>query len=544
VDYFGGFFQDDWRMNDKLVLNLGLRIEHETGLAEAEDRFTVGFSRDDAFPIQVSAPAGIGNAPGFPLRGGLIYPGQLGLGSTQWDPPAIKLGPRAGFAYSLDDKTVIRWGVGVYWAPYTLPVGAGANNTGATGFTAITNYFSSSDGVTPAAQPGGGPGSLSFPYTTPLNEPTGSSLGQLQNAGSTLHFNDQFRESPYITKWSIDYQRDIGDNLAVKVGYVGSKGSQLSIGGPNDATTNINQLDESFLGLGSALDEQLPNPFFGNPAFGNFADRATLPRGQLLRPYPQFQDVFAHHVSNARSSYNAMRFEFEKRFRGNWGARVNYTFSSQKDNIYQTNELLEDEETVVFMNGRTDDDFGPSRIESPHWLNLNLLYRLPSPDGGVAETLLGGWSVSTATLFRSGFPLAIKQSSNNLGSQYGFDHQRPNLTGSDPSVSGSTADLAASRQPIINGAAFTNASAFTPGDSPHTNTDVRSPTLVNWDVSFDKTTSIGAGANLVLRFEMINLFNNVNWRGPFSQFGSSNFGLIPGVRGFPRIFQFNVKVNF
>jgi hypothetical protein len=543
VDYFGGFVQDDWRLNDKLVLNLGLRIEHETGLAEAENRFTVGFSRDDPFPIQLSPPAGIGNAPGFPLRGGLIYPGQLGLGDTQWDPPAIKLGPRAGFAYSLDDKTVIRGGVGVYWAPYTLPASAGANNAGATGFTAITNYFDSSDGITPAGQPGGGPGSLTNPYVR-LNEPTGSSLGQLQNAGSTLHFNDQFRESPYITKWSIDYQRDIGDNLAVKVGYVGSRGSQLSIGGPNDATTNINQLDESFLGLGSALDEQLPNPFFGNAAFGNFADRATLPRGQLLRPYPQFQDVFAHHVSNARSTYNAMRFEFEKRFRGNWGARVNYTFSSQKDNIYQNNELLEDEETVVFMNGRTDDDFGPSRIESPHWLNLNLLYRLPSPDGGAAETILGGWSVSTATLFRSGFPLAIKQSSNNLGSTYGFDHQRPNLTGSDPSVSGSTADLAAAGQPIVNSAAFTNASAFTPGDSPHTNTDVRSPTLVNWDVSFDKTTPIGAGANLVLRFEMINLFNNVNWRGPFSSFGTSNFGQIPGVRGFPRIFQFNIKVNF
>ncbi len=543
LDYFGGFVQDDWRVNEKLVLNLGLRIEHETGLSESEDRFTVGFSRDDAFPIQVSAPAGIGNAPGFPLRGGLVYPGQLGLGNSQWDPPGIKLGPRAGFAYSLDEKTVIRGGVGVYWAPYALQ-GTSTNATGTIGYTAVTNYFPSSDGVTPAGQPGGGRGSLADPFPSGLNEPTGNSLGQLQNAGSTVHFNDQFRESPYITKWSIDYQRDVGDNLALKVGYVGSKGSQLAIGGTNDSQVNINQLDESFLGLGSALDEQLPNPFFGNPAFGALSGQETLPRGQLLRPYPQFRDVMAHHVSDARSSYNALRFEFEKRFRGNWGARVNYTFSSQKDNIYESNTLTEDEESVVFMNSRIDDDFGPSRIESPHWLNLNLLYRLPSPDGGVAETVLGGWSISTATLFRAGFPLTVKQASNNLGSQYGFDHQRPNLTGTDPSVSGNIEDLAASGTPVVNGAAFTNAPAFTPGDTPQTITDARSPKLVNWDVSFDKTTSIGGDANLILRFEMINIFNGVNWRGPFSQFGASNFGQIPGVRGFPRIFQFNVKVTF
>ncbi|MGH9334102.1 MAG: hypothetical protein ACRD21_10170, partial [Vicinamibacteria bacterium] len=530
LDYFGGFIQDDWRMNENLVLNLGLRLEHETGLKESQDRFAVGFSRDDPFPIQVSAPAEIGNAPGFPLRGGLAYPGQLGLPSHQWDPPAIKLGPRAGFAYSLDDKTVVRGGVGVYWAPYALPGGTTQNSTGTIGFTAVTNYLPSTDGVTPVGQPGGGSGSLTNPYGT-LNEPTGNSLGQLQNAGSTLNFNDQFRESPYITKWSIDYQRDIGEDLAFKVGYVGSKGSQLAIGGTNDSQMNINQLDESFLGLGSALDEQVPNPFFGNPAFGDFATQETLPRGQLLRPYPQFRDVFARHVSDARSSYNALRFEFEKRFRGNWGARVNYTYSNQKDNVYESNTLTEDEEGVVFLNSRFDDDFGPSRIESPHWLNLNLLYRLPSPDGGAAETILGGWSVSTATLFRSGFPLTVKQASNNLGSQYGFDHQRPNVTGSDPGVSGNTEDIAAQGGVLINSAAFTNAAPFTPGDAPHTITDARTPKLVNWDVSFDKTTPIGGGANLILRFEMINIFNGVNWRGPFSQFGSSQFGRIPGVRG-------------
>ncbi len=543
ADYFGGFVQDDWRLSEKMVLNLGLRIEHETGLKEAQNRFSTGFSRDEAFPVQVSPPAGLGNAPGFPLVGGLLYPGQNGANDYQFDPPGIKLGPRAGFAYSLDEKTVIRGGVGVYWAPYILPAGTSQTQTGTIGYTATTDYLSSTDGVNPSGQPGGGVGSLSDPFPQGLTEPTQSSLGQLQNAGGTVYFNDQFRKSPYITKWSFDYQRDIGTNLALKVGYVGSKGSQLGIGGTTNTQTNINQLDPAFLSLGDALDDQLPNPFFGNPAFGNLSGQETLPRGQLLRPYPEFGDVFARQVSNGRSNYNAMRLELEKRFRGNWGMRINYTLSSQKDNVYERNNTLQtDQQDTIYITSLVDQDYGPSWIQSKHWLNLNFLYRLPGPSSGVGEKILGGWSASMTTLFRAGFPLAISQSANNLGSQFGFDHQRPTLTGSDPSVSGNTEDLVAAGTPIINEAAFTNTDPFTLGNTPRSLDTALTPKLVNWDVSFDKTTAIGGGANLNLRFELINLFNGVNWRGPRSVTGSSNFGQIQGVRGFPRLFQFMIKV--
>ena len=199
---------------------------------------------------------------------------------------------------------------------------------------------------------------------------------------------------------------------------------------------------------------------------------------------------------------------------------------------------------MVFNNSDIDGDFGLSRLDIPHTLNLNGLYRLPrlpSPDGGVAEALLGGWSVSGTAMFRSGFPLTITQRTNNLGRAYGFDHQRPNLTGVDPNVSGSTEDIFGN---YINPDAFENAEAFTFGDTPHTLGDIRSPKLVNWDVSFEKLTALSAGANLSLRFEVINLFNGVNWVGPRSVFGRSDFGRIRNTRGFPRTLQFMVKVMF
>jgi hypothetical protein len=524
INYYGGFIQDDWRVNENLVLNLGLRIEHEDGLAEEENRFAVGWAYDDPFPVQVA---------GLNLTGGLIYAGTGGQ-DTQSDPKGLKLGPRAGFAYSINDKTVLRGGYGLFWAPHQYP-GPGENTFATRGYTAITNVVSSNDGgITPSSA------RLSNPYPNGVAQPTGNSLGALTGAGSTIRFNDQFAKSPYMQQWSIDIQRELGAGMAFKIGYLGSKGADFWLGGTGDSEVNINQLDPSFLSLGASLNDPLPNPFFGNPAFGSLADSSTIPRGQLLRPYPQFRDVWARHVSEGKSSYNALRVEFEKKFR-QWGARVNYTYSSYKTNILETgNTRIQDEESAAFNSRDLEaDDLPAGRIDSPNWLNINGLYRFPSPDGGAAETILGGWSASVTTIIRDGFPLTIKQSNNNLGSAYGFDHQRPNQVG-DPSVS----DPRTNYDQFINPAAFQNAAAFVMGNTASTITDQRTAPLLNWDVSFDKTTNIGAGQQILLRFEFVNFFGQPNFNGPRSVFGQSNFGAITGVGGFPRVFQFMIKYVF
>ncbi len=522
VKYYGGFIQDDWRVNENLVLNLGLRLEHETGLGEEENRFAVGWAYDDPFPVQV---------PGLNLRGGLIYAGTGGK-DTQGDPKGLKLGPRAGFVYSLNDKTVVRGGYGVFWGP--LPYPTGESSVASRGFTSQTSVVSSNDGgLTPSSA------RLQNPYPNGVTPPTGNSLGVLTGAGSNVRFNDQFSQSPYMQQWSFDVQRELGAGMAFKIGYLGSRGNDLRLGGTTDAEVNINQLDPSFLSLGAALNDPVPNPFFGNPAFGSLANSPTQPRGQLLRPFPQFRDVWARKLSAGKSTYNAIRVEWEKKFR-QWGARVNYTYSNYKANVLESNTRLSDEEFQAFNSTNLDEDNLPNgRIDSPHWLNLNGLYRFPSPDGGAAEAILGGWSASVTTIMRSGFPLTIKQASNNLGSEFGFDHQRPNLVG-DPSVS----DPLNNYEQFINPAAFANAAAYTLGNTPQTITDQRSAPLLNWDVSFDKTTNIGAGQQILLRFEFVNLFGQPNLSGPRSVFGQSNFGAITSVGGFPRIFQFMVKYIF
>ncbi len=537
VDYYGGFVQDDWRPSDNLVLNLGLRLEHETGLMEDTDDFAVGWDRTNPFPTQVALDSSLeGSLPGFPLRGGLMYAGIDGNPTHQWDPPSMKLGPRVGFAYTLNPETVVRGGYAVFWAPYAIPSGTSASHLGTYGYTNVTSLVTSFDDVTPPEA------TASNPFPNGIENPVGNGNGRFQNIGGDVYFNEQFRASPYINKWSLDLQRDIGTDLAFKVGYVGSQGADLAIGGTNNAVININQLADQYLSLGDRLNEQYPNPMYGHSEFGAFSSQETLPLGQLLRPYPHFRNVYARHVSSGKSLYHSARVEFEKRFRDNWGARINYTFTNHDDNIYESNTLLENETGTIYNTpdecalGKCsvlDADYGPSRVHVPHQMNVNATVRSPW-DGPI----LGGWSLSVVSIMRSGFPLVVTQNSNPLGA-YGFANQRP----TNANISGG-GNPRGSHTTYVSAGSATPTEGLTLSNAPNTTDAVRSPVLINWDFSLEKTARIMGDVNLNLRFEFIDLLNHVNWRGPRTVLGASTFGSIPGTRGYPRTFQFMAKLTF
>ena len=515
-DYVGGFIQDDWRVNDKLVLNLGLRLEHATGMQESNNQLITGWEFNEPFPIQ---------APGLSLTGGALYAGVGGQQTETGDPPALKVGPRAGFAYTVNDSTVIRGGWGLFWAPLNTGQGPSITGYAALGFGASTSYISHEND---------GTGTLSDPFPIGINQPVGNTAGRLINVGQNVTFIDQFSTHPYFQKYSFDLQKDLGDNFIFKVGFVGSRGTNLNLGGTGAGARNLNQLDPGVAAaLGSSVNDQVPNPMAGL-GLGN--DGATISRGQLARPFPQFREIRTGGFI-ARSTYEAVSFNLEKRFRGNWGARVNYTFSNQRDNVYETgNRRVSDEESTVYVNGRLEEDFGFSTLSSRHWLNVSGIYRFPG-EGPV----LGGWSASVTGIMRSGFPIAIKQSSN-WGGGFGWDHQRPNTTGVDPVTSGSTGDRVDN---YINSAAYsavTNVGEI--GNTPLRDGGNRTPWLKNWDVSFEKMTEITASQRFSIRIEFINLFNQPNWNGPRSVFGASNFGRITGQGGFPRVLQVMLKYMF
>ena len=322
INYFGAYAQDDFRPSEKLTINFGLRYENETGMQEGSDNIVVGWEYDQPFPIQV---------PGVPnLRGGLQYAGVDGAPTHQSDPKRHKVAPRVGFAYSVNTTTVVRGGYGLFWAPLQGQFPS-ESAYGTRGFTAVTDYVASFDnGLTPC--PGCG---IVNPFPNGLAQPTGSAGGRLTGVGGSVNVIDQNAGSPRVQQYSVDWQRELPRNIAISAGYIGSRSNNLTWSGTANAALNINQVPVEHLALGAALNTAVPNPFLGTPLARGALAGATVTRGQLLRPFPQFTDVNLRRAAGAHSSYNSAVFKFERRITGGWGTRVNYTFSRTKDNQLQ-----------------------------------------------------------------------------------------------------------------------------------------------------------------------------------------------------------------
>ncbi len=530
VNYFGGYVQDDFRLSQKLTLNFGLRYEYEQGLQERDNQITVGFNPTAVFPVQ---PAGLS------INGGLIFAGVDGAPTQQTRAQKNKFGPRIGFAYQYDAKTTIRGGYGILWAPPIFSLGPTVDGYGALGFSAITNMVTSLDGgLTPANY-------LSNPFPDGLLNPTGSSLGLLTQVGQNVSFVDQNRKAAYMQQYSLDIQRELPGNIALTVGYVGSRGTNLQLGGISNGGVNINQLAPQFMSRAD-LQTRVPNPFFGTEAGVGALSSATVAQAQLLRPFPQFGNVIMLGTSGGNSFYNALTVKAQKRFSKGFSLLTAYTFSKLLDNITGNSNFFAPDSTssVIDTYDRTR-DYSLSSVDTPHRFTLSGAYELPfgrgrmllASAGGFIDRLVSGWQLNGIVTYQSGFPLSITQQVNNTNA---FSlGQRPNVVaGVDPATSGS---VSARIDSYLNPAAFTAAAPNTFGNAPRT-IGVRSPTTQLVDLSVIKNTRIIEGFNAQFRFEAVNAFNTPVFRSPNTQFGNPNFGRITSQANFARIVQLSVRL--
>jgi hypothetical protein len=433
---------------------------------------------------------------------------------------------------------VVRGGYGFFWAP-TQYASVGETAMGRLGYTSTTTFLSSTNGgLTPAA-------TLSNPFPTGFTPSLGNSLGLATGAGGVIDFVDQSSKPGYVQQYSVDMQHEFPGGNVVVVGYSGSRSERLSLGGTSDTTVNINQLDPQYLSLGSALLTQVANPFYGNTAFGNLSVAPTISYGQLLRPFPQFDNVLAHRVNEARARYNAMTLRWDKRVKNNWGVNANYTLSRLMDNQFGESNTYVSRQGSAVNNYDLDAEYGVSILDVTNRVNVNGTVVLPFGDGhkwltsGVANALLGGWSLTAAGRFQTGFPISVWQSSNNSGLL--GSNQRPNLVpGVALATSGTTEERLAA---WINSAAFTAAPAFTLGNAPRTLSDLRTPGQRNVDLSIQKAQKV-AGKTVSVRADILNLFDNPLFTSITTTYGTSTFGQVTAVGGFARSVQFQARVGW
>ncbi len=548
VHYTAAYVQDDWRVGSKLTLNYGLRIEHESGLREEQNRLNVGFD-----PSMSNALTGVVTIPAEPMAGtaarqvlgGSMYAGVTGNGTVQGHLPAATVAPRVGAVYSVDPKTVVRGGYGIYTAPWNYASPSTANY-GQIGYTNVTQ-MTGQDQFRPTI-------TLDNPFPNGLQQPSGNSLGPLAGVGTSVEFVSQNRRSSRVQQYSADVQRELTRDISVIVSYVGSWGDNLGLGGTNDAGVNINQLDPTYLALGSALAQQVPNPFYGVAGAGPLATQATVQRRQLLRPFPEYQNVIAHQITEGTSRYNAAVIEVVKRLSNGWGGRFSYTRSVLKDNQFAEGNFFSNGNTgtpynLAFVQGspyfNPNIEYSYGILDVPHRFAFSPMFELPfgqgrtwMTKGGLGSALLGGWTAAAVITLESGFPINVTQSDN---SNTYSGQQRPNVTGVDPNTSGS---FDARLGSWINPAAFTLAPANTIGNAPRTFGNLRTPRRDNADVSLSKDVSLGGSMRAQVRVEVINLTNTPKVRGPVQSLSASNFGQITTQSGFMRMTQLTFRLSF
>ncbi|MBI4902257.1 MAG: TonB-dependent receptor [Acidobacteria bacterium] len=518
--YYGAYLQDEWRINSKLTLTFGIRYNLELPTIEEKDRY-VYLDLNSPSPLQV---------PGYNLVGGLGFTGVNGIGRRAQTTDRNNWDPRVGLAYRISDKTILRSGFGIFHHPQlTTSIDISQGFTRST-----TNLVALADTVTPTFN-------LANPFPQGLIQPTGNTLGLATQLG--LGISGPLRDSriAYQGQWSLDVQRQLPYGIMVDVGYTGTVGVALP------AAVALNQLNPSYLSLGSQLIRTVENPFFGKITDSSSTLRLpTVQYAQLLRPYPQFSAVSGAVVPLGHSSYHALEFKAERRFAQGIALLFNWTHSKLIDNV---GEIAGSFGQSAGVNNTYcySCDRALSYLDIPDYLNLSLRYELPFGikkrflNSGIIGRALGNWSIAGIHTYASGTPVIVSSPNNSNAFTTGLF--RPNATGQKAALPGGP--QIADNGKYFNAAAFVQTPQFQIGNVSRQLPDVRIPANRTLNLLIEKQTVIYERLRLDFRAEMFNATNSVVFGGPQTSVTSAAFGTIAlNQVNTPRIVQFAMRLAF
>ncbi len=438
-------------------------------------------------------------------------------------------------------------GYGIFWAPWS----SGVQST--IGYSQTTSL--QQDATRPIT-------TIDNPFPNGLTAISGNASGQLSGVSTAISFIDPERTAPRVHQSSADIQRQLPGDMSIGLTYMGAIGQNLQVG-----DININQVDPRYLPLnnlpGNAMLTNMANPFQNNPNAAAYATRATLPRNQLLRPFPQFENVNMSQSTLGRSRYHAGVIQLTKRATGWWGGRISYTYSQQSDNQFQQGNYyssapgIRDNYTFIPWSDSFDPDaeFGRSRVDSPHKLVGSPTIRLPFGEGrrwlnggGWTDFVFGDWTVAAVIQMQSGFPLGVSQSVNS-NSLLGAG-QRPNMVaGQEVQVAGSVTDRLRDNPTdnlYLNPAAFSQAPLGSLGDAPRI-LDVYSPWRNSTDLKIRKDFPVGGSRRVSIDLEVINVFDNP-WYAALASSTyaptSTTFGRVNAQGNYPRTMQLTGRFSF
>jgi hypothetical protein len=480
-----GFAGDDWKVTDRLTLNIGTRYTLNLPSTEANNQGAV-------FNLNTQV---------------LDFP------HTARNVECCDFGPRVGLAYRVRDSWVIRSGYGMVWfeqtgitTPFTLPNFPFVQTLGQQSLDNLNAAFTLASGPT-------------IQLTAPNPD---SGLGQ------GVFGTDRNAGSGYSQQWNFTVQKTFGSSLNFEVAYVGSKNTHLGL-----PEANLNQLPAADLSMGAALLVRVPNPYFGQIPASSSLGAATITEQQLLRAYPRFTNVALFRDNVGDSEYDAVQAKLEERFSRGLTFTFGYTFSKLIDDASTyfsqtifTGPVLNTTGAADAFNRKLERDVSTGDI--PRVFTGGWVYQIPR------IWKISGWQIAGIVRVQSGDAVAISQATNN-NSSLGYALQRPNRI-ADPNSFGNR-----SATEWFNVAAFTTAPQFTIGTSSRN--PIRGPGLQDADLMIGKTFRLKERMSFEFRAEAFNVSNTPPLNDPNASFGSAAFGTIISA-GNPRDFEFAGKLHF
>ncbi len=525
---YAGWAADDYKVTPRLTLNLGLRYDVMLPYEEGKDRFTY---------LDINAP----NPAAGGIRGALRFGGNYAPDAISCHCSQIvntyygALGPRVGFAYSLNDKTVLRGGYGIMYARSGAVGGRdGARiGTGLVGINANAPIVSPNGSFTPALYWNNG---IPPYFKGPIYSETYQTGFNGTGSGGSVTYADPNSQPPRYQNWNLSVQRSLTNSLVLTAAYVGSNGKQLRGGGRSEFS---NQLDPRYLVLGNLLAQtansaniaaaQAIVPGVRLP-FSTFV--GTI--GQALRPFPQYSTVSDVYGDVGQSNYNALQVSLQQRLAHGLTFNANYTFSKALGTINGNQSAYRQEKSL-------------STTDQPHIFNAFYSYQLPFGKGGMLDSgngilraVLGGWAISGITRASTGFPLGPFTATCNVslaGTCYA--NYNPNFSG-DVRLPGNGVDT-----PLINVNAFVSPASYTYGNTPATGAyGLRNPHFFNQDLSITRNFQVVERLKFVFGVDGFNIFNTVRFGTINTNITNANFGKASAQTNLPRVFQLKFRIEF
>ena len=515
----GFYAMDQWKVTEKLNVNLGLRYDltlipiygnsPNDNYYVGDMDFTTGtyiLAHNAPSCVQTNAapcipngtlPANVGLTP---LGGGRIY-------HTDYN----DVQPRVGVIYQFMPNTVLRAGYGRFFDNWAAITQTSQNYEGT--WPSLDQLGASN--INPVTS-----GAPTITAQDPLNQGSGPPITGPTPFTQSTWFADPYLKRPYADQWNFGVQQQLTSKDVLTVNYVGSVGRRLDIGGAYNVAVS-------------------PGGNVGCPTYA--ANSLDFNCGA---PFP-YIGATAYDRSQGRSTYNALQVSMNGRQQHGLTYLISYTWSKSLDLGCSGWYGVEGCSIQNPYDLRADK--GPSATDLPQIFSAAWVYTLPFGKGGkfssgspVVDALIGGWnfngilSFNSGTAFDAGSGKDIAQTGNyNYGNGYGYE--RANLVGSPYPGNRGPAEW-------INVPAFQYPAADTFGDLGRDS--LRSDWYKNLDLSIFRQFPITERFRLEFRFEMFNATNTPVWAIPVTSMEAPNFGAVTSTANTARQLQFGLKLYF